>query len=360
MLQGTQLLASVAGYKQFAEQEWERIAPALPQSPAYTWEAFLWAFGTVRGRAHAPLEVRAESARCSLLCCYALLVVGWWGPGGSRPRLPHAQGGKIALVPTADLLVHARDGNCKWEVRGGGGGLFGVGDEALVVTSTRDVQEGELLTMDYGPGQTDSKVALDYGVVDAEDRRPGFALTLELPDGSDYFDDKVDILEINGLGQQATFALRREQGGARLATSAPRGAWGCSRRRDVISSLSAFLSQGQGRPSGRDARVPAPAEPPRRRCLPFGGPLPQRRVEGAPGAARERGERGHGVRVHARGVSRGRRGVWGVHGGGQEGLQGCPGRVQVKLVVLGCLITGCIPLMGQEVRGCWHLQGSAR
>ncbi len=35
----------------------------------------------------------------------------------------------------------------------------------------------------------------------------GYSLTLTLPDTDRYFDDKLDILERNGLGQSASFTL---------------------------------------------------------------------------------------------------------------------------------------------------------
>lgn len=51
-------------------------------------------------------------------------------------------------------------------------------------------------------------MVLDYGVVDPAVRKPAFVLTLELPDGCANFDDKIDILELNGLSQQVAYTLR--------------------------------------------------------------------------------------------------------------------------------------------------------
>lgn len=36
----------------------------------------------------------------------------------------------------------------------------------------------------------------------------GFVLSLELPEDDKYYDDKADILELNGLSEAASFVLR--------------------------------------------------------------------------------------------------------------------------------------------------------
>ncbi|KIZ00282.1 rubisco large subunit N-methyltransferase [Monoraphidium neglectum] len=135
LLQGTQLLQQLYGYRQFfrqtfADMEEGLFAPdrALFPADAYTYESFVWAVATVRSRTHAPLD-----------------------------------GGAIALVPLADQLPHRRAANCVWRAKQQG--LFGRG-QSLVVEATRAIRKGEELSMDYGPGKLDSGLLLDYGVLD--------------------------------------------------------------------------------------------------------------------------------------------------------------------------------------------------
>lgn len=91
------------------------------------------------------------------------------------------------------------------------------------MTPDRDVSKGEALTIDFGPGRTDSQVLLDHGAVDPSAPRPGFVLTLALPPEPDrsnpegsssnapppptFFNDKLDIAESAGYGATATFVL---------------------------------------------------------------------------------------------------------------------------------------------------------
>lgn len=53
--------------------------------------------------------------------------------------------------------------------------------------------------MDFGAEKSDSVLLLDYGVVDVAGARGGYSLTLSIPETDRNFDDKMDILEINGL-----------------------------------------------------------------------------------------------------------------------------------------------------------------
>ena len=115
-------------------------------------------------------------------------------------------------------------GNSSNDGASGGSGGSGVGGgrvASLEVTSERDLGPGEALTIDFGPGRTDSQVLLDHGAVDPAAPRPGFVLTLALPrepevgeeeEGASkppptFFDDKLDIAEGAGLGPSATFVL---------------------------------------------------------------------------------------------------------------------------------------------------------
>lgn len=100
----------------------------------------------------------------------------------------------------------------------------------LIVRLTQDVVSGDVLQMDYGVEILDAKIALDYGVMDHQILKVswiqtninwslpsstersssiashvvlttgflqgGYFLQLEIPQADPYFDDKVDILEL--------------------------------------------------------------------------------------------------------------------------------------------------------------------
>ena len=162
------------------------------------------------------------------------------------------------IVPGIDLVSHSRSPNASLRVSksgrdgGGGGGVggflggLGLGSNNnnnnnnnseggasssggggrvafLEVTSDRDLGAGEALTIDFGPGRTDSQVLLDHGAVDPAAPRPGFVLTLALPREPEieegaaeaspprpaptFFDDKLDVAGGAGYGPSATFVL---------------------------------------------------------------------------------------------------------------------------------------------------------
>ncbi|KAK9918129.1 hypothetical protein WJX75_001458 [Coccomyxa subellipsoidea] len=187
-LEGTQLLSSVQGYRQFfeakhAELEEQLFAAHRNAFPPHSHELddFLWAVATVRSRVHSPLD-----------------------------------GEDVALVPLADLVQHSKVQGARWQLQLAGG-LFSKA-QALVVEAERDYAEGEVVTMDYGApvtgedeGKLDSQVLLDYGALDAVRPQGGFILSLALPEDDKYYDDKADILELNGLSEAASFVLRANE-----------------------------------------------------------------------------------------------------------------------------------------------------
>jgi [ribulose-bisphosphate carboxylase]-lysine N-methyltransferase len=181
-LRGTQLLASIEGYRAFFNQEYQNLkeiftanAEIFPEA-TFTWEAFLWAACTVRARSHAPLD-----------------------------------GEDVALVPLADLTQHARGGavSVTWSVKNAG--LFGRG-RALSVEADRALAAGASIAMDHGPNRTEGQILLDYGVTDVSTADGSFALTITLPEEDRFFDDKIDILELNGLQQANEFVIRAAGG----------------------------------------------------------------------------------------------------------------------------------------------------
>ncbi|KAK9868112.1 hypothetical protein WJX84_011104 [Apatococcus fuscideae] len=177
-LDGTQLLDTLAGYRQFFEGRHEELQESLfsqqpglfPSEDACSFQSFLWAAAMVRSRVHAPLEQQ-----------------------------------RIALVPLADLVQHRRGEEQEWVVKGRGA------SESLEIRAGRPHTAGETVAMDFGIGKTDSQVALDYGCFDDTTRGPGFLLPLELPEEDRNFDDKADIVELSGLGVSQQFTLSSQE-----------------------------------------------------------------------------------------------------------------------------------------------------
>ncbi|BBM99663.1 [ribulose-bisphosphate carboxylase]/[fructose-bisphosphate aldolase]-lysine N-methyltransferase [Marchantia polymorpha subsp. ruderalis] len=193
-LQGTQLLGSTLSFKEFVETEFERVRSevlvpnmALFDPSVFNLEAFSWAFGILRSRTFPPLT-----------------------------------GEDLALVPLADFINHgaaASDARPSWELRKGTG-FFGSQD-ALVVRAQGDFRAGQEVVMDYGAEKGNGQLALEYGFVESAEStaaflqsqsRDCFTLTLEIPEGDRFADDKVDIADINGFGASVSFDLVCGQG----------------------------------------------------------------------------------------------------------------------------------------------------
>ncbi|PRW51051.1 fructose-bisphosphate aldolase-lysine N- chloroplastic [Chlorella sorokiniana] len=182
-LQGSQALQTAMAYKAYFQQRYERLQAEVLQPnrqafdpEVFSFDAFLWAACTVRARSHAPLD-----------------------------------GANLALVPLADMTQHqcgARSSG--WQVRQVGG-LFGAGAApALVMEAAAAMEAGEAVAMDFGPQKTDGQVLVDHGVLDPLINKASYALTLELSEEERNFDDKIDILETNGMQQATEFVLRAD------------------------------------------------------------------------------------------------------------------------------------------------------
>lgn len=51
-------------------------------------------------------------------------------------------------------------------------------------------------------------MALDYGFMESGSSRDAFTLTLQISESDEFFDDKLDIAEKNGLGETAFFDIK--------------------------------------------------------------------------------------------------------------------------------------------------------
>jgi len=176
-LAGTQAGGLCEGYRTFLEQQWAQLQPALDAdrdffpSDVFTLEAFRWAFAAVRSQLVPPCD------------------------GGVD----------MALVPAAALLGHSGRSAARlsWKEKG----LFGK-ERALCLDADRPYRAGEPVEMNFGgEGKIDPQVLLDHGLWDRASFCGGYALQLNLPEGPSY-EDKVDILELSGLGTYQTFLLR--------------------------------------------------------------------------------------------------------------------------------------------------------
>lgn len=166
----------VAGYRAYFAERFAELDASIfskdrtlfPEA-AFSAAAFAWAAATVRARVHAPLD-----------------------------------GADAAIVPGADLAAHARRGGA---LRLGAAGPLGTGGRVARLEAATDLAPGDPVTLDAGPGRSDSQVLLDYGALDPLSPAPAYSLTLALPPGDRFFDDKVAVAEAAGLGESATFSL---------------------------------------------------------------------------------------------------------------------------------------------------------
>ncbi|GAX73313.1 hypothetical protein CEUSTIGMA_g767.t1 [Chlamydomonas eustigma] len=177
-IKGTQMLESTLAYKAFFTSKFEELQQTLFTRnsdvfalSAFTLENFIWGAVMVRSRVHGPLE-----------------------------------GESLALVPLADAVLHSRKANVMWQARSSG--LFGRG-KAIAVEAVRNIKQGDALAMDYGSDRLDNELLLDYGVLDSANSRAGYSLNLEMSSASALgnVDDKLDILELNGMSGSATFKI---------------------------------------------------------------------------------------------------------------------------------------------------------
>jgi len=93
-----------------------------------------------------------------------------------------------------------------WQGKGGGGGIFGGNEKAGTLRSSCEIVQGEQVYMKYGE-KTNSQLALDYGFVDDTDNSGAYLLSLGIPEDDPFFDDKADISELAGLGENFQFSL---------------------------------------------------------------------------------------------------------------------------------------------------------
>ncbi|KAK4758836.1 hypothetical protein SAY87_020137 [Trapa incisa] len=175
-LQGTQLLRTTLGVKEYVKGEFEKVDREilLPHKQLFpssiTFEDFFWAFGILRSRAFS--------------------------------RLP---GQNLVLVPLADLINHSSSITTEdYEIKGGG--LFSK-ELLFSLRSPTSVKAGEQVLIQYDLNKSNADLALDYGFIESNPDRNSYTLTLEISESDPFFENKLDIAELNGLGKTAYFDI---------------------------------------------------------------------------------------------------------------------------------------------------------
>ncbi|ONI30879.1 hypothetical protein PRUPE_1G278900 [Prunus persica] len=179
-LQGTQLLSTTMGVKEYVQSEFLKVEEEiiLPNKQLFpspiTLDDFFWAFGILRSRAFSRLR-----------------------------------GQNLVLIPLADLINHSSSITTEehaWEIKGAAG-LFSW-DYLFSIRSPVALKAGEQVFIQYDINKSNAEFALDYGFIDSSNaNRDAFTLTLEISESDPFYGDKLDIAESNGLGATAYFDI---------------------------------------------------------------------------------------------------------------------------------------------------------
>ncbi|XP_034683375.1 fructose-bisphosphate aldolase-lysine N-methyltransferase, chloroplastic isoform X2 [Vitis riparia] len=177
-IQGTQLLNTTLGVKEYVQSEFLKVEEEviLPHSQLFpfpvTLDDFLWAFGILRSRAFSRLR-----------------------------------GQNLVLIPLADLINHSPSITTEeyaWEIKGAG--LFSR-DQLFSLRTPVSVKAGEQVLIQYDLDKSNAELALDYGFIESRPNRNSYTLTLEISESDPFFGDKLDIAESNGLSEIAYFDI---------------------------------------------------------------------------------------------------------------------------------------------------------
>ncbi|KAF3774181.1 Fructose-bisphosphate aldolase-lysine N-methyltransferase [Nymphaea thermarum] len=173
---GTQLLSTTLSVKEYVESEFNKVHEEIlvPHHHVFphpvTLDDFLWAFTILRSRAFS--QHRGEN---------------------------------LVLIPLADLINHSSSittENSAWQIKGTG--LF----SRELIFSLRvpaPVKAGDQVYIQYDLKKSNAELALDYGFIETNSDRDVYTLTLEIPESDPFYEDKLDIAELNGLGTVAYF-----------------------------------------------------------------------------------------------------------------------------------------------------------
>ncbi|KAM6571114.1 hypothetical protein CsatA_015194 [Cannabis sativa] len=178
-LQGTQLLSTTLGVKEYVVSEFKKLEEEviLPNKKLFpspiTIDDFFWAFGILRSRAFS--RMRAQN---------------------------------LVLIPLVDFINHSHKVTSEehaWEVKGPAG-LFSW-DYLFSLRSPIPVKAGEQVVIQYDINKSNAELALDYGFIDPLVERNAYTLTLEISESDPFYGDKLDIAEANGWSESAYFDI---------------------------------------------------------------------------------------------------------------------------------------------------------
>ncbi|XP_062111382.1 ribulose-1,5 bisphosphate carboxylase/oxygenase large subunit N-methyltransferase, chloroplastic [Humulus lupulus] len=178
-IQGTQLLSTTLGVKEYVVSEFKKLEEEviLPNKKLFpspiTIDDFFWAFGILRSRAFSRL--RAQN---------------------------------LVLIPLVDFINHSHKVTSEehaWEVKGPAG-LFSW-DYLFSLRSPISVKAGEQVVIQYDINKSNAELALDYGFIDPLEERNAYTLTLEISESDPFYGDKLDIAEANGWSETAYFDI---------------------------------------------------------------------------------------------------------------------------------------------------------
>ncbi|KAH6815253.1 Rubisco methyltransferase family protein [Perilla frutescens var. frutescens] len=182
-IQGTQLLSTTLGVKEYVQSEYVKLKEEiiLPNKQLFpfsiTLDDFFWAFGMLRSRAFSRLRNQ-----------------------------------NLVLIPFADLINHSSKVTTEdhaHEVRGPAG-LFSW-DFLFQIRSPLSLKAGEQIFIQYDLNKSNADMALDYGFIEMNSDRDAFTLTLEISESDEFFEDKLDIAEMSGLGGSSYFDIKYGQ-----------------------------------------------------------------------------------------------------------------------------------------------------
>ncbi|XP_015076001.1 ribulose-1,5 bisphosphate carboxylase/oxygenase large subunit N-methyltransferase, chloroplastic-like [Solanum pennellii] len=182
-IQGTQLLSTTLSVKEYVQNEFQKVEEQviLGNKQLFpfpiTLDDFFWAFGMLRSR------------------------------GFSRGGIQN-----LMLVPFADLANHSVKVTTEDHIHevGGPAGLFSW-DLLFSFQSPLKLKAGDQFLIQYGLKKSNADMAIGYGFIEPNSAREAFTLTLEISKTDDFYGDKLDIAESNGLGETAEFDIKLGQ-----------------------------------------------------------------------------------------------------------------------------------------------------
>ncbi|KAF2299153.1 hypothetical protein GH714_030822 [Hevea brasiliensis] len=178
-LQGSQLLRTTLGVKEFLQREFLKVEEEVldPHKELFpypvTLDDFFWAFGILRSRAFSRLR-----------------------------------GQNLVLIPLADLVNHSPDITTEDYAYGLKEVVFSPEIFCFLCGHPFQSRLAVLqILIQYDLNKSNAELALDYGFIERKSVRNVYTLTLQISESDPFFGDKLDIAETNGLGENVDFDI---------------------------------------------------------------------------------------------------------------------------------------------------------